>query len=185
MAVPAKLFFLVRKCVVIETWLIILRHPPPTPPSFSLFPTLLRSYIIRPDPLAHMPEDAQVTTQERGTKNQQEFGTNTRGETHLWSFFFFAVTLMILYPSGTSGYLKRWSYRRYRGCMKSASSQTPSLSLHPLTVQSHTPLVSIQMKPEKGRWRRPLNQRSDSLWSVCLFVCLYVFCFLVILNHQL
>uniref|UniRef100_A0A3P8V6B1 Potassium sodium-activated channel subfamily T member 1 n=1 Tax=Cynoglossus semilaevis TaxID=244447 RepID=A0A3P8V6B1_CYNSE len=40
-------------------------------------------YIIRPDPLAHMPEDAQVTTQERGTKNQQEFGTNTRGETHL------------------------------------------------------------------------------------------------------
>ncbi|KAM9360191.1 potassium channel subfamily T member 1 [Symphorus nematophorus] len=39
-------------------------------------------YIIRSDPLAHMPEDSQVG-QARGTRNQQEFGTETRDETHL------------------------------------------------------------------------------------------------------
>ncbi|XP_047184880.1 potassium channel subfamily T member 1 isoform X10 [Scophthalmus maximus] len=39
-------------------------------------------YIIRSDPLAHMPDDAQVG-QPRGTRNQQDFGTETRGETHL------------------------------------------------------------------------------------------------------
>ncbi|XP_053276154.1 potassium channel subfamily T member 1 [Pleuronectes platessa] len=39
-------------------------------------------YIIRSDPLAHMPEDSQVG-QPRGARNQQEFGTETRDETHL------------------------------------------------------------------------------------------------------
>uniref|UniRef100_A0A3B4Y5W0 Potassium sodium-activated channel subfamily T member 1 n=1 Tax=Seriola lalandi dorsalis TaxID=1841481 RepID=A0A3B4Y5W0_SERLL len=39
-------------------------------------------YIIRSDPLAHMPEDAQVG-QARSTRNQQDFGTETRDETHL------------------------------------------------------------------------------------------------------
>ncbi|XP_034452185.1 potassium channel subfamily T member 1 isoform X12 [Hippoglossus hippoglossus] len=39
-------------------------------------------YIIRSDPLAHMPEDSQVG-QARGSRNQQEFGTETRDETHL------------------------------------------------------------------------------------------------------
>uniref|UniRef100_A0A3Q1IJR8 RCK N-terminal domain-containing protein n=1 Tax=Anabas testudineus TaxID=64144 RepID=A0A3Q1IJR8_ANATE len=39
-------------------------------------------YIIRSDPLAHMPEDSQVG-QGRNTKNQQDFGTETRDETHL------------------------------------------------------------------------------------------------------
>ncbi|XP_045890092.1 potassium channel subfamily T member 1 [Micropterus dolomieu] len=39
-------------------------------------------YIIRSDPLAHMPEDSQVG-QPRSTRNQQDFGTETRDETHL------------------------------------------------------------------------------------------------------
>ncbi|XP_076007039.1 potassium channel subfamily T member 1 isoform X2 [Genypterus blacodes] len=39
-------------------------------------------YIIRSDPLAHMPEDQSVG-QPRGTKNQQDLGTETRDETHL------------------------------------------------------------------------------------------------------
>uniref|UniRef100_A0A667YNW5 Potassium sodium-activated channel subfamily T member 1 n=1 Tax=Myripristis murdjan TaxID=586833 RepID=A0A667YNW5_9TELE len=39
-------------------------------------------YIIRSDPLAHMPEEASVS-QSRGTRNQQDFGTETRDETHL------------------------------------------------------------------------------------------------------
>ncbi|XP_078026689.1 potassium channel subfamily T member 1 isoform X13 [Epinephelus lanceolatus] len=39
-------------------------------------------YIIRSDPLAHMPEDSQVG-QARSTRNQQDFGTETRDETHL------------------------------------------------------------------------------------------------------
>uniref|UniRef100_UPI0037E873B9 potassium channel subfamily T member 1 isoform X3 n=1 Tax=Semicossyphus pulcher TaxID=241346 RepID=UPI0037E873B9 len=39
-------------------------------------------YIIRSDPLAHMPEESQVG-QNRGTRNQQDFGTETRDETHL------------------------------------------------------------------------------------------------------
>ncbi|KAM9392906.1 potassium channel subfamily T member 1 [Pholidichthys leucotaenia] len=39
-------------------------------------------YIIRSDPLAHMPEDSQVG-QARCTRNQQDFGTETRDETHL------------------------------------------------------------------------------------------------------
>ncbi|XP_019127365.1 potassium channel subfamily T member 1 isoform X11 [Larimichthys crocea] len=39
-------------------------------------------YLIRSDPLAHMPEDSQVG-QARTTRNQQEFGTETRDETHL------------------------------------------------------------------------------------------------------
>ncbi|XP_078141207.1 potassium channel subfamily T member 1 [Centroberyx gerrardi] len=39
-------------------------------------------YIIRSDPLAHMPDDAPVG-QSRGTRNQQDFGTETRDETHL------------------------------------------------------------------------------------------------------
>ncbi|XP_067376342.1 potassium channel subfamily T member 1 isoform X3 [Channa argus] len=39
-------------------------------------------YIIRSDPLAHMPEDSQVG-QTRSTRNQQDFGTETRDETHL------------------------------------------------------------------------------------------------------
>ncbi|XP_041643644.1 potassium channel subfamily T member 1 isoform X1 [Cheilinus undulatus] len=39
-------------------------------------------YIIRSDPLAHMPEDSQVS-QARSTRNQQDFGTETRDETHL------------------------------------------------------------------------------------------------------
>ncbi|XP_070689295.1 potassium channel subfamily T member 1 [Pempheris klunzingeri] len=39
-------------------------------------------YIIRSDPLAHMPDDAQVGSA-RCTKNQQDFGTETRDETHL------------------------------------------------------------------------------------------------------
>ncbi|KAM7415752.1 hypothetical protein PAMA_018016 [Pampus argenteus] len=39
-------------------------------------------YIIRSDPLAHMPEDSQVG-QARSTRNQQVFGTETRDETHL------------------------------------------------------------------------------------------------------
>lgn len=39
-------------------------------------------YIIRSDPLAHVPEDSQVG-QARGARNQQDFGTETRDETHL------------------------------------------------------------------------------------------------------
>ncbi|XP_044053710.1 potassium channel subfamily T member 1 isoform X14 [Siniperca chuatsi] len=39
-------------------------------------------YIIRSDPLAHMPEDSQVG-QAHSTRNQQDFGTETRDETHL------------------------------------------------------------------------------------------------------
>ncbi|KAM4578520.1 potassium channel subfamily T member 1 isoform 15-T15 [Fundulus diaphanus] len=39
-------------------------------------------YIIRSDPLAHMPEDSQMG-QARNTRNQQDFGTETRNETHL------------------------------------------------------------------------------------------------------
>nr|XP_046241444.1 potassium channel subfamily T member 1 isoform X6 [Scatophagus argus] len=39
-------------------------------------------YIIRSDPLAHMPEDSQVG-QAHTTRNQQEFGTESRNETHL------------------------------------------------------------------------------------------------------
>ncbi|XP_072243552.1 potassium channel subfamily T member 1 isoform X8 [Leuresthes tenuis] len=39
-------------------------------------------YIIRSDPLAHVPEDSQVG-QARSTRNQQDFGTLTRDETHL------------------------------------------------------------------------------------------------------
>ncbi|XP_059193663.1 potassium channel subfamily T member 1 isoform X9 [Centropristis striata] len=39
-------------------------------------------YIIRSDPLAHMPEDSQVGQQAR-SRNQQDFGTETRDETHL------------------------------------------------------------------------------------------------------
>ncbi|KAM3611371.1 uncharacterized protein V6R79_017325 [Siganus canaliculatus] len=39
-------------------------------------------YIIRSDPLAHVPEDTQVG-QSRTTRHQQEFGTQTRDETHL------------------------------------------------------------------------------------------------------
>ncbi|KAK2837962.1 hypothetical protein Q5P01_015174 [Channa striata] len=39
-------------------------------------------YIIRSDPLAHMPEDSQVG-QTRSTRNQQDFGAETRDETHL------------------------------------------------------------------------------------------------------
>ncbi|XP_072288533.1 potassium channel subfamily T member 1 isoform X5 [Eucyclogobius newberryi] len=39
-------------------------------------------YIIRPDPLAHMPEDSQVP-QPRGTRHQQDLSTETRDETHL------------------------------------------------------------------------------------------------------
>ncbi|XP_068576962.1 potassium channel subfamily T member 1-like isoform X4 [Cebidichthys violaceus] len=39
-------------------------------------------YIIRSDPLAHMPEDSQVG-QAPGTRNRQDFGTETRDETHL------------------------------------------------------------------------------------------------------
>ncbi|XP_042276472.1 potassium channel subfamily T member 1 isoform X11 [Thunnus maccoyii] len=39
-------------------------------------------YIIRSDPLAHMPEDSQVG-QTRSMRNQQDFGTETRDETHL------------------------------------------------------------------------------------------------------
>ncbi|XP_035999983.1 potassium channel subfamily T member 1 isoform X21 [Fundulus heteroclitus] len=39
-------------------------------------------YIIRSDPLAHVPEDSQMG-QARNTRNQQDFGTETRNETHL------------------------------------------------------------------------------------------------------
>ncbi|CAL8347344.1 unnamed protein product [Lota lota] len=39
-------------------------------------------YIIRSDPLAHMPDETPVGPA-GGTKNQQEFGTETRDETHL------------------------------------------------------------------------------------------------------
>ncbi|XP_034026806.1 potassium channel subfamily T member 1-like [Thalassophryne amazonica] len=39
-------------------------------------------YIIRSDPLAHVPEDTQVG-QTRGARNQQEFGSETKDETHL------------------------------------------------------------------------------------------------------
>uniref|UniRef100_A0A672GGT9 Si:dkey-21e5.1 n=1 Tax=Salarias fasciatus TaxID=181472 RepID=A0A672GGT9_SALFA len=39
-------------------------------------------YIIRSDPLAHMPEDSQVGPA-RSTRMQQDFGTETRDETHL------------------------------------------------------------------------------------------------------
>ncbi|XP_047447177.1 potassium channel subfamily T member 1 isoform X13 [Mugil cephalus] len=39
-------------------------------------------YIIRSDPLAHMPEDSQVG-QARGARHQQDYGTETRDETHL------------------------------------------------------------------------------------------------------
>lgn len=40
-------------------------------------------YIIRSDPLAHMPEDSQVG--QARSRNQQDFGTETRDETHLWN----------------------------------------------------------------------------------------------------
>ncbi|XP_068167977.1 potassium channel subfamily T member 1 [Antennarius striatus] len=39
-------------------------------------------YIIRSDPLAHVPDDSQVG-QTRSTRSQQEFGTETKDETHL------------------------------------------------------------------------------------------------------
>ncbi|XP_042079377.1 potassium channel subfamily T member 1 isoform X6 [Haplochromis burtoni] len=39
-------------------------------------------YIIRSDPLAHVPEDSQVGPA-RCSRNQQDFGTETRDETHL------------------------------------------------------------------------------------------------------
>lgn len=39
-------------------------------------------YIIRPDPLAHVPEDSHVG-QSRGPRHQQDLGTETRDETHL------------------------------------------------------------------------------------------------------
>uniref|UniRef100_A0A8C7XV07 Potassium sodium-activated channel subfamily T member 1 n=1 Tax=Oryzias sinensis TaxID=183150 RepID=A0A8C7XV07_9TELE len=39
-------------------------------------------YIIRPDPLAHMPEDSQVGPA-HSTRIQQDFGAETRDETHL------------------------------------------------------------------------------------------------------
>ncbi|XP_074495144.1 potassium channel subfamily T member 1 isoform X13 [Sebastes fasciatus] len=39
-------------------------------------------YIIRSDPLAHMPEDSQVG-QARSSRQRQDFGTETRDETHL------------------------------------------------------------------------------------------------------
>ncbi|XP_047236867.1 potassium channel subfamily T member 1 isoform X7 [Girardinichthys multiradiatus] len=39
-------------------------------------------YIIRSDPLAHVPEDSQMG-QAPNTRNQQDFGTETRNETHL------------------------------------------------------------------------------------------------------
>ncbi|CAL8262196.1 unnamed protein product [Boreogadus saida] len=39
-------------------------------------------YIIRSDPLAHMPDETPVGPAP-GTRNQQEFGTETRDETHL------------------------------------------------------------------------------------------------------
>lgn len=52
---------------------------PPHNVDFYLF-----RYIIRSDPLAHMPEDSQVG-QSRNTRNQQDFGTDTRDETHLWN----------------------------------------------------------------------------------------------------
>uniref|UniRef100_A0A8C5CCN7 RCK N-terminal domain-containing protein n=1 Tax=Gadus morhua TaxID=8049 RepID=A0A8C5CCN7_GADMO len=39
-------------------------------------------YIIRSDPLAHMPDETPVGPAP-GTRNQQEFGTKTRDETHL------------------------------------------------------------------------------------------------------
>ncbi|XP_015251037.1 PREDICTED: potassium channel subfamily T member 1-like isoform X1 [Cyprinodon variegatus] len=39
-------------------------------------------YIIRSDPLAHMPEDSQMG-HSRNTKNQHDFGTETKNETHL------------------------------------------------------------------------------------------------------
>lgn len=42
----------------------------------------LCSYIIRSDPLAHVPEDSQVG-QARLSKNKQDFGTEVRDETHL------------------------------------------------------------------------------------------------------
>ncbi|XP_043967990.1 potassium channel subfamily T member 2 isoform X13 [Gambusia affinis] len=40
-------------------------------------------YIIRSDPLAHMPEDSQMGQAARNTKNQQDFGAQSRNETHL------------------------------------------------------------------------------------------------------
>uniref|UniRef100_A0A665TT35 Si:dkey-21e5.1 n=1 Tax=Echeneis naucrates TaxID=173247 RepID=A0A665TT35_ECHNA len=42
-------------------------------------------YIIRSDPLAHVPEDSQVgkVGQPRSSRNQQDFGVETRDETHL------------------------------------------------------------------------------------------------------
>ncbi|XP_008416158.1 potassium channel subfamily T member 2 isoform X20 [Poecilia reticulata] len=40
-------------------------------------------YIIRSDPLAHMPEDSQMGQAARNTKNQQDFGAQSRSETHL------------------------------------------------------------------------------------------------------
>ncbi|CAG5925229.1 unnamed protein product [Menidia menidia] len=39
-------------------------------------------YIIRSDPLAHVPEDPQAAPA-RGARNQQDFGVPTRDETHL------------------------------------------------------------------------------------------------------
>ncbi|XP_054895080.1 potassium channel subfamily T member 2 isoform X22 [Poeciliopsis prolifica] len=40
-------------------------------------------YIIRSDPLAHMPDDSQMGQAARNTKNQQDFGAQSRNETHL------------------------------------------------------------------------------------------------------
>ena len=44
-----------------------------------------RRYIIRSDPLAHVPEDAPVVAMpSRGTpRNLQDLGAETRDETHL------------------------------------------------------------------------------------------------------
>ncbi|KAM4617111.1 potassium channel subfamily T member 1 [Polymixia lowei] len=40
-------------------------------------------YIIRSDPLAHVPDDPTPVAQPTGHRNQQDFGTETRDETHL------------------------------------------------------------------------------------------------------
>lgn len=43
---------------------------------------LYSRYIIRSDPLAHVPDELPVC--QPGAKLKQEYGTETRGETHLW-----------------------------------------------------------------------------------------------------
>lgn len=44
---------------------------------------LCSRYIIRSDPLAHVPDELPVC--QAGTRLKQEYGTETRGETHLWN----------------------------------------------------------------------------------------------------